>query len=93
MNNRNSTKPIPGLSIFVFFVSLVFWHRHLVPVCAGHPFILKHDLSNAHLKIELLKDRGLHFELLQFARPKTELDFTMLVKESIELDKSYQQKW
>ncbi|MEK6626340.1 MAG: hypothetical protein AABY86_15325, partial [Bdellovibrionota bacterium] len=94
MNNRNSTKPILlVLVFFVFFVSLVFLASDILCQSAqANPFIFKHDLSNAHLKIELLKDRGLHFELLQFRQAQDRIWISpMLVKESIELDNSYQQ--
>ena len=31
----------------------------------ANPFIFKHDQSNHHLKVEILKGRGLHFEKMR----------------------------
>ncbi|HAZ11957.1 MAG TPA: glycoside hydrolase family 31 [Bdellovibrionales bacterium] len=73
-------------------ILLVLAFGFMLPSAQANPFIFKHDQSNNYLKIELLKDRGLHFELLQFRPAQDRIWISpMLVKESIGLDNGFQQ--
>lgn len=58
------------------------------PVFAN-PFLFKHNLSNHYLKVEVLKARGLHFEIIK-GKPKLDRIWTspMVLKKAIILDKT-----
>ncbi|MBI2522027.1 MAG: DUF5110 domain-containing protein [Bdellovibrio sp.] len=81
MKSRNTMT-----SLLLFFFLAVFCQQVM-----ANPFLFKHDSSNNYLKIELLKDRGIHFELLQFRPAQDRIWISpMLLKESMGLDNSYQ---